>query len=244
MYQPEGGVCGAALTKRVPQDEGEFRYLLSLLAQLKQGRLSGALVQQVSNKGHSAPIILRYVLVTSFLGMYSRQGSRIVVACKAVVLLLLRSRCGGGGGLLGMLVMGRLLVHPRAAVVWSAELEVAVVRTRHHLGIGGAGRTGTGAIEAAGGKGRCLGVLKGLPPAEQVQIGSPKSAVSGSPRRRAIRQVDLMLCFLSACTRSRVIRTEWVGGEDLVREPGLCWEELVRDAGVRGRASKVGRVAV
>lgn len=156
MHHLEGGICGTTLTKRVPQNEGELWNLFPLLTQLKKSCLSGALVQQVGNKGHGAPIVLGYVLVTSFLSMHSCQGSRIVVVRKAAVVLLLRSRCCSCScsRLLSVLVMGWLLVHPRTAVAWSAELEVAIVRTRHHFGIGGACQTRTGAVGALAGQGR------------------------------------------------------------------------------------------
>lgn len=117
----------------MPQDQGELRNLLALLAQFQEGLLAGILVQQVGDVSHCAAIVLGHVGVI---------GSRVLV--DGIERIRMAGRGGdavevsllGGGrsssSLLGMLVMG-LLVHPGGSFLRVVMLAAVHGVVGHHL---------------------------------------------------------------------------------------------------------------
>lgn len=103
-------IDGAKHTERVPQDEGQLRNLLALLAELEEGGLAGALVEQVGNVGHGASVVFRDVLmaVVLIVGgiLVAGRVGMIVGGETAIVLLLLLLLLS----LLGLLLLGLLLL--------------------------------------------------------------------------------------------------------------------------------------
>lgn len=119
----------------MPEDQGQFGNLLSLLAKLQERGLPGVLVQQVGDVLQRPAVVVRD---HRFNGIILRMGGsgegiHIVMCAGHAVVVLLLGNIGGGGGSLGMLVVGSLLVKPGR--VGLGVLVVAVdMRILHHLG--------------------------------------------------------------------------------------------------------------
>lgn len=120
----------------MPENQSQLGDLLALLAQLKQGRLASAFVQEISDVSHGAAVVFGNVLMVRILTVGGGQGSnRGVRAGEAVIVLLLGGRSGGSGGsLLSMLMVSGLLVHPRRIRLGIVLMMPVNVRCRHHLG--------------------------------------------------------------------------------------------------------------
>ena len=145
----------------MPEDEGELRNLLSLLAELKKSRLPCVLVEQIGNVSHRPTILLRDVVRRgSGSGILAVPGSEVVhigVGTGQAVVVLLLLLLGSSGGLMGMLMMASsLLMHPGRVALW-VELVVPIeVRRGHHLGGGGGLPLTMHALRMVGGDGTII----------------------------------------------------------------------------------------
>lgn len=120
-------------TKRVPQDKGKLRDLLALLAELQQGRLAGALVEEIGYVLQCAAVVLRDRLDGRLLHVAGIERVDVAVGTgEAAVVLLLGDIRGSGGGLGVVLVVG-LLVDPGRVGLGILVMSVDM-RVRHHLG--------------------------------------------------------------------------------------------------------------
>ncbi len=92
-------------TKRVPQDQGQLRHLFALLAELEQGRLSGAAVHELGDPAQDAAILVADAVLQRgrrrSLAAVAVQVVRqdVVVGRDAVIVMLLRERGRGRCGL-------------------------------------------------------------------------------------------------------------------------------------------------
>lgn len=124
------------LTERVPEDQGQFGDLLSLLAKLQQRSLPGIFIQQVGNVLKCTAVVVRDDGLNGIILRVGGggKGVHIVVCAGQTVVVLLLGNIGGGGSSLGMLMVRGLLVKPGR--VGLGVLVVAVdMGILHHLGL-------------------------------------------------------------------------------------------------------------
>lgn len=97
----------------MPQDQSQLWDLFALLAQLQKSRLPCVLIQQIGDEVQGPPVLLRDRLHHAILTMCggNGRGSRVVVSCDAIVVLLLSGGGCGSSSLLGVLMV-TLLMHP------------------------------------------------------------------------------------------------------------------------------------
>lgn len=116
----------------MPQDKGKLRDLLALLAQFQQGRLAGALVEEIGYVLQGAAVVLRDRLDGRLLHVAGIERVDVAVGTgEAAVVLLLGDIRGSGGGLGVVLVVG-LLVDPGRVGLGILVMSVDM-RVRHHL---------------------------------------------------------------------------------------------------------------
>lgn len=119
----------------MPEDQGQFGNLLSLLAELQERGLPGILIQQIGNILQCTAVVVRdHRLNGIILRMGGGgEGIHIVMCAGHAVVVLLLGNIGGGGGSLGVLMVRGLLVKPGR--VGLGVLVVAVdMGILHHLG--------------------------------------------------------------------------------------------------------------
>lgn len=121
-------------TKRVPENQGELGHLLTLLAELKQGRFTRCFVQQVSNVLEGTAVIFGHGSIkVILLRMGSSQGIYRVVGGRYSVVVLLLCGIGRGRSRLSMMLVGSLLMNPGCVGLGILVMSVDMGVSRHHL---------------------------------------------------------------------------------------------------------------